>query len=205
MKKLIFKDETYHQMLDKEIDQTAITLQRAVDEWKKLDLCDIADLQRLIKYPKICYESATTKIAEAELQESTGRFGIDRKAYKSLLQLPDPSEFYSACQNAVKAPYGIINMWGISPKGKVYLDENSNDYIQISEARDIFATSEAQEKAFEVVKEFEKSITELDKLLNNDLLHHLSRVPYLDYESTSRTISFNHAYLKDVLNKADNL
>ncbi|HUX56005.1 MAG TPA: hypothetical protein VMV77_03460 [Bacteroidales bacterium] len=127
----VYEDANYHQKVKRDLEIARVACQRLLNEWLRLDLGKITDMDELQIYPEKCFKRAIDLIP---MPESDQKYKVKREAFLATLDLPDPTDLYYLAKETMKVLYCSVPGLFITDGQTVTLDEGiANFYMTMND------------------------------------------------------------------------
>lgn len=132
----VHADENYHEKVKHDLEVARTACQRLLNEFNKLDIGIITDMDELQVYPEKCYKNALEKLIP--IPAASGRFAVNKEAivsnYLATHNVPGPETLTRVAKETQKVLYCSVPGLFITDGQTVSLDEGiSNFYITMND------------------------------------------------------------------------
>ena len=143
------------------MEAARLKVQQLLDEFYKLDIGDIENINELQVQPQKVYNKKIDSLVD--VPKSSSKFKIKKEAMLATLDLPDPGPLCKAAQASLKISYGAVpDLFEISERTVVLNTQVSEFYISMNDVR----TNDPEKiKLFEDIKKY----VELSNILRDKI------------------------------------
>lgn len=208
----LWKNEAFQEKATKGLEKARLACQRLLDEWNKLDLGTITDMDDLQLNPEVCYKRAL--MATIPVPEESGRFAVNKNAvyegYIATHDVPDPSVLIRTAKEIMKILYCSVPNLFITDGKTVTLDEELVKFY--TSMSDVIISRNEPDKVAKAAKleEWIKLTNELNVECNQELFDSSSPISnrffmgkctFVNTDNQGRlgTLEFDPEFLRRVL------
>lgn len=160
----VYRDLGHEQSTKNNLEVSRGYMQNLYDQFMKMKIGEPADLTELLNRTQIVYDRHVN--AMVETPKTTGRFGVNRDAYKSTLDLPNPAALFAARESAIKQMFcAVPGLWTVKNGRVTIVDEIADVYIN---ALTLIAKTEKQADFVAKLNRFCNMWNEINESVGHD-------------------------------------
>jgi len=162
---LVYRNLEHEELTRSQLATTQRVLQSLLDEWLRLDIGGVEDINDLLLTPEAVYKSAIDKLVEVP---AGGKFAVKKEAHLSSLELPDPAPLYGLAKSIRQRPFTTEpGLWLVEGSEVIMNEAVAHSYI---DAGSVYASGDAAIRLAEDIMKFCELTNSINERVKGDLL-----------------------------------